>query len=125
MNTYVFEAFDPDGILVRLSQTVWEEKILSPTPIGHPEVKPYLDQIKEAISDPDLVFRSSRRHDVKIFYGLKVGVGEYAGLHLIVIVKYVVEEDGQMRGYISTTYLTRKIYSQGELLWKKPDLPSP
>ncbi len=37
--------------------------------------------------------------------------------HLIVVVKYVQAEQ-EKRGYVSTMYLSRAVYSRGELVWK-------
>lgn len=56
MRENVFEISDKDGISVILKKTVWQDKILSRAPKGHPEVKPYLGEIKKAIADPDLIF---------------------------------------------------------------------
>ncbi len=117
----VFQVHDYNGTLVTLSRQVWEDKILSSDPGGHPEVAPYLDEIRRAIADPDVAFESTRRRDVQLLYRLGVGKGRYEGLHVVVVVKYVQGPEG-LRGYVSTAYLTRKIYSKGRMLWVRPDL---
>jgi len=116
----VFQIPDYNGIIVTLSRQVWEDKILSPDAGGHPEVAPYLDEIQRAITNPDVAFESTRRRDVQLLYRLGVGKGRYKGLHVVVVVKYVEEPEG-LRGYVSTAYLTRKIYSKGRILWVRPD----
>ncbi len=117
MGQFLVESMDRDGILVRLSSDVWEKKILTETPLGHPEVKPYLSSVEEAIVKPDVIFRSNWRKNVKLFY--KLAVNE-KGHHLVVVVKYV-KEIKEVFGYVSTFYLTRKMYSKGEILWKKTE----
>jgi hypothetical protein len=117
----VFQVVDYNGITVTLSREVWEEKILSSEPGGHPEVAPYLDEIQKAITEPDVALESTRRRDTQILYRLGVGVGRYKGLHIVTVVKYVQEMEGA-RGYVSTVYLTRKLYSKGRILWTRPDL---
>jgi hypothetical protein len=117
----VFQVSDYKGIMVTLSREVWEDKITAPHPGGHPEVVPYLDEIQKAIAAPDVVIESAHRQDVQLFYRLGVGVGRYDGLHVVVVVKYVQEVEG-VQGYVSTVYLTRKLYSTGRILWIKPTL---
>lgn len=119
MKENIFKVKDKDGISVILRKIVWEDKILSPSPKGHPEVKPYLNEIKKTIMNPELIFRSHQKENIKLFYRLEVGKGEYTKCHILVVVKYVIEEKNQIIGYVLTSYLTRKIYSKGELLWKK------
>lgn len=117
----IFQIHDYEGLPVILGREVWEDKILSSDPSGHPEVGPYLDEIQRAITQPDVVFASTHRQDVKLLYRLAVGVDRYEGLHVVAVVKYVQETEG-MRGYVSTVYLTHKLYSRGKILWTKPGL---
>ena len=51
---------------------------------------------------------------------LRVGRGDFAGKHLVVVVKYVQQAEGQ-RGYVSTVYLSRAVYAQGVLLWSRTE----
>jgi hypothetical protein len=118
MDEIVFEVADFNQTLVVLTRTVWEKKILSPTPIGHPEVAPYLDMVSRTIAEPDVVFQSTRRPDSSLFYCLNINHDENNSLHLVVVIKYLHEPSGK-RGYVSTIYLTRKLYAKGEILWVK------
>ncbi len=113
MVKFIFEIDDYRGIPVRLSQSVWQDKILSSTPIGHPEVAPYEDILPKAIRQPDAVFRSTRREDTHLFYKLHVDEAKH---HIVIVVKYVFENRGRV-GYVSTVYLTSKLYSKGDILW--------
>ena len=71
-----------------------------------------------AVGSPDLVFQSSRDERSRIFYRLDVGRGEFAGKHVVVVVKYVQEATGR-RGYVGTMYLSRAVYSRGVQLWPR------
>lgn len=77
-----------------------------------------MKKIQQTVEDPDLVFQSTRHEQAQMFYSLNSEQGNLVGKHLIVVVKYVQEESGK-QGYISTIYLSRKIYSKGVLLWQK------
>ncbi len=117
----IFRVTDYDGTLVVLAEEQWKQKILSSAPIGHPEVAGYLLEMQGAITEPDLVFESSRRTDTRLFYRLNTGKGEYVGKHLVIVVKYVQGSEG-LRGYVSTVYLARGVYSRGRLLWQRKNL---
>jgi len=69
---------------------------------------------------PDLVFQSTRDARTRLFYRLRVGRRDFAGKHLVVVVKYVQQVGGR-RGYVSTIYLSRAVYAQGVLLWSRPE----
>jgi len=121
MTEFLFDEDDYAGTSVALASEVWEKKLLSPAPTGHPEVAQYLEDVRLAISQPDIVFQSTRRQDSRLFYRLDVGKKHHKGLHIVVVVKYVQEHE-RLRGYVSTVYLARKVYSRGIILWKKPGL---
>jgi len=86
---------------------------LSASPIGHPEIKPYMSIILQAIHQPDVVFQSTRSENTHIFYKLQV---DNKGHHIVIVIKYIFEEKG-MVGYVSTIYLTNKLYARGDILW--------
>lgn len=113
MDDFIFEIDDYGGIPVRLSRSVWEDKILSDSPIGHPEVVTHTDILPEAIQRPDVVFCSTRRLDTHLFYKLHVDEGKH---HIVIVVKYVIENKCRV-GYVTTVYLTGKLYSKGDILW--------
>ena len=124
MASYLFEVYEPRGRLVRLSRLVWEEKILTSSPRGHPEVASYLETVQATIVALSVIFQSIRRADAEVCYRFNAGRDRYANCHLAVIVKYVAEADERFYGYISTVYLTRRI-AQGVVVWVPPlSLPS-
>jgi hypothetical protein len=84
----------------------------------HPEIRAYLEDVEAAIASPDLVFPSIRDTRTRLFYRLRVGRGDFDGKHLVLVVKYVQQVEGQ-RGYVSTIYLSRAVYAQGVLLWSR------
>jgi hypothetical protein len=114
---WIVQTYDYAGAWVGLARHVWEDKILAPER-GHPEVAPYLQAIQKVIQQPDIVFDSKQRDDTHLFYQLNAGVERYHGKHLIVVVKYVQENEGR-RGYVSTVYLSRGVSSGGKVLWQR------
>ena len=120
---WIFETTDYSNTPVVLSEEPWQTKAGNYVPGSHPEIQPYLNDIKTTVENPDLVLQSTRDTRSKIFYKLDAGRGIFAGKHLVVVVKYVQETD-MVRGYISTMYLSRTIYSKGELIWKRLNNPN-
>jgi hypothetical protein len=103
-----------------LSRVIWYAKVGNDQLGTHPEIRSYLEDAKAAIRSPYLVFQSTRDERSWIFYRLRAGRGDFAGKHLVVVVKYL-EEDSIRRGYVSTMYLSRAVYSQGALLWPRAE----
>ena len=117
---WVFEATDYAGTPVVLSRETWHAKAGNDTLGTHPEIRDYLEDVEAAIASPDLVFQSTRDARTRLFYRLRVGRDDFAGKHLVVVVKYVQQAGGQ-RGYVSTMYLSRAVYAQGVLLWSRTE----
>ena len=59
----IFRVQDYRGALVALGEREWKTKIISRAPIGHPEVTDYLEEIRQTIAEPDVVFESTRRRE--------------------------------------------------------------
>ncbi len=117
---FVFETTDYEGTPVVLSRATWHAKAGNDTLGTHPEIRDCLEEVQAAIMSPDLVFQSTRDARSRIFYRLRAGRGDFAGKHLVVIVKYAQQPDGR-RGYVSTVYLSRAVYAQGALLWPRTE----
>ncbi|MGH8060287.1 MAG: hypothetical protein ACREOH_24125 [Candidatus Entotheonellia bacterium] len=115
---YLFETIDYEGTPVVLRRVTWQAKAGNDTLGIHPEVRDYRKDVKDAIASPDLVFQSTRDARSRVCYRLRVGRGNFAGKHLVVVVKYVQQASSQ-RGYVSTIYLSRGVYAQGAPLWPK------
>lgn len=116
MPEFVFETTDYEGTPVVLSTATWQVKAGNGGPGSHPEIRNYQEDVRETVEAPHLVFQSARDERSRIFYRLEVGRDEFAGKHLVVIVKYVNEASGR-RGYIGTMYLSRSVYARGDQLW--------
>jgi hypothetical protein len=114
----VFETTDYEGTPVVLSRATWDAKAGKDEPGTHPEVRDYLEDVRVAVEFPDLVFQSTRDERLRIFYRLGAGRGDFAGKHVVVVVKYVQEATGR-RGYAGTVYLSRAVYSRGVQLWPR------
>ena len=107
---WLFETTDYAGIPVVLSRSTWHAKAGNDEPGAHPEIHDYLGDVRAAIESPTLVFQSTRDERSRIFYRLGAGRGEFAGKHVVVVVKYVHAGTGQ-RGYVGTMYLSRTVYA--------------
>ncbi len=112
----VFTTVDYSHTPVVLSWATWRAKAGNAAPGEHPEIRDYLEDARLTIERPDFVFQSTRAARCRLFYRLSVGRGSFVGKHLVIVVKYVMEPEGE-RGYISTLYLSRTVYARGAQLW--------
>jgi hypothetical protein len=115
---WVFETPDYEGTPVVLSLATWHAKAGNDAPGTHPEIRDYLEDVRSTIASPCLVFQSTRDERSRIFYRLGAGRDDFAGKHVVVVVKYVQEATGQ-RGYVGTVYLSRSVYARGVQLWPR------
>ncbi|HXH13869.1 MAG TPA: hypothetical protein VNP04_29380 [Alphaproteobacteria bacterium] len=113
---WVFETLDHSGAPVVLSRATWHAKAGNDDAGTHPEIYDYLEDVRAAIESPPLVLQSTRDERSCIFYRLGVGRGEFAGKPIVVVAKYMQEVTSR-RGYVTTMYLSRAVYSRGTQLW--------
>jgi hypothetical protein len=116
VSDWIFETKDYEGTDVVLSKATWHAKAGNDEMGSHPEISDYLVDIQKTIESPDLVYQSTRDIRSRMFYLLNAGRGKLEGKHLVVVVKYVQETEN-IRGYVSTIYMSRSIYTKGEQLW--------
>lgn len=112
----VFKVIDYKGLSVTLSNDTWSKKLIDPI-FGHPEVKPFLSQIKTAIKEPDFVYQSVRDPRSKLFF-FKIKRGSFASYFLVVVVKYI-KENSKTVGYVSTAMINRGLPKTSELIWER------
>lgn len=112
----IFKILDYSNNPVILSRNTWYKKLLDPI-FGHPEVKPFLNQIKDTIKNPDFVYQSVRDSRSKLFF-TRIVDGIFYSYFLCVVVKYVKGQDKSV-GYVSTVMINRKLPKTGKLLWER------
>ncbi len=76
----------------------------------HPEVNDFIDQIDQALAEPQEVRRSIRDERAVLYYRFEANV--LSGKWVVVVVKRID------RHFISTIYATDQIKS-GEVIWTK------
>ena len=93
----VFSTLDRDGNEIRLEESQWEGHILS----RHSEVEPYLEEIQQAIGDPDIVTLD----DEGAFHYSRFGVvSSRQRQYLIVVVTYSDEITARRLGSVRSVY---------------------
>ncbi len=95
-----------------LSRATWHAKAGNDAPGTPPEIRGYLEEVRTTIASPHRVFASTSDARSRIFYRLGAGRGDFAGTHVVVVVKYVQEATSR-RGYVGTVYLSRAVYARG------------
>lgn len=113
----LFTVLDKDGVPITLTQDTWYDKLLHPV-IGHPEVEPYLEEIKQTILEPEFVYQSIKDERTLLLYRSGLTRGKFAHCFVLVVVRYV-EEDGEKHGYVSTVLLARSLKKGVEPIWTK------
>lgn len=101
---FLFEIMTPLGFYVHTTLAYWELI----TKIKHPVMAGRLDDVKEALENPDEIRVSKRDPMVYLFYRAKE-----IQRWICVVAK---NEDGS--GFVITTYPTDAI-KEGELIWHK------
>jgi len=98
MDDYIFEVVDKSGRKIVLTKERWTH-ITSPQSL-HPYMTNYLEEIKHALEDPDVVV-SNKYNDSKLNYYKFIKERKQ---YLLVGVKYINNE-----GFVTTSFMTRRI----------------
>lgn len=76
----------------------------------HPEVKNHKDNIREVLSDPDYIKKSSRDEKLILYYKWYGDI--FSGKYFLAVVKK------GLRSFVLTCYITDMV-KKGETLWEK------
>ncbi|MBI2558547.1 hypothetical protein HYW20_04445 [Candidatus Woesearchaeota archaeon] len=95
--TWIFEVEDKSGRKIHLSDERWKHLNQE-----HPEVAPYLEDIKETLKNPVKITEYELDENVRYYY--KYFKERESAKYLLVIVKYLNEH-----GFIITAYFVRNI----------------
>ena len=95
----VFSTLDRDGNVVRLTEAQWRGHILG----RHSEMKPYLEEIKAVIEDPQIV--AAGRSD-EVYFLTHGAIDRWPQQYLRVVVAYSDEVTGRRIGSVRTAFLT-------------------
>ena len=95
--TWIFEVEDKSGRKIHLSDERWKHLNQE-----HPEVAPYLEDIKETLKNPLKITTYEYDENVKYYY--KYFKERELAKYLLVIVKYLNEH-----GFIITAYFVRNL----------------
>ena len=108
----IFSTLDREGNEVRLTDPQWYGHIL----LRHPEIAPYLDEIKAVIEDPQLIVVRSGGE----MHFLTLGaVGGRSRQYLKVVVEYSDEITGRRIGSVRTAFLAGR-HPKGVVNERKP-----
>ena len=95
--TWIFEVEDKSGRKIHLSDERWKHLNQE-----HPEVEPYLEDIKETLKNPVKITEYELDENVRYYY--KYFKERESAKYLLVIVKYLNDH-----GFIITAYFVRNI----------------
>ncbi len=106
----LFEISDKDGNVVQLTTERSELHVV----VRHPEVEPYLEQIKQLIESPNIVTKDSRG----VYHLSRLAAVEesrFRGLYLEVVVRYRRRSSGA-EGEVLTIFFNARP-PKGDLEW--------
>lgn len=113
MKKYLVQTKDADGCAVLLGENEWKDHILE----VHPEIEPFLAEIKEAIRKP--VARHIDPEDERVYlhyYRIPKAKKPHEKInYLLVVIKYVnaPERNFERTGFVSSVYLIREFKKRG------------
>lgn len=102
MNIY-FEVKSVLGKIIRTTGSHWELI----TKLKHPEIEGKDSEVKQCLSEPSEIRRSSEDRDVYLYYF------PYEKYYLCVVARHL-----NGNGFIITAYITDRI-KEGETVWKR------
>ena len=102
-NLKLFEIKSKLNKTIRTTQIYWQKIITH----KHPSIKNKEKEVQKTISNPEIIKVSKTDKKVVLYYR------KYNNAYLCVVVKH---ENG--KGFIITTYLTKKI-KEGTIIWPK------
>lgn len=103
---FKFEVKDRHGRPVRLRVSVYDKHI-----VKHPEMADYLDEIQDAIRDPDWELDDE---GTTVFVSLGLGRDEFEKLFISIPVYYAGG-----RGEVATFHFKKGV-GRGDIVWRKP-----
>ncbi|MBI4233994.1 MAG: hypothetical protein HY686_06085 [Chloroflexi bacterium] len=112
MSLYVLEVKDFRGRWVRLARSNFQRHLTK-----HPEIGPYLEVVKTALADPDVVVEAD--NGATYFYRLGLGQGKLQGCYLLIVVYFRRVGDLEENA-LATFYFTTRITDEGEVVWRRP-----
>ena len=111
---YIVKAKDVDGCDVLLGEIEWKNHMLE----RHPEIEPFLSEIKKAAAHPDE--RHIDPEDERVFlhyYRIPKTKKPHEKIsYLLLVIKYVnaPERNFERTGFISSVYFVREIKRRGK-----------
>jgi len=110
----MFSVNDPRGKLVILKKNTWDKHIVD----KRPELIPYLENVKNAIIDPDEIRLSTKSNNHE-FYLRRSGIssGSFKNMNIAVVVEFVIRKL-ELRGYVNTAYITPEMKG-GTVRWTR------
>ena len=101
---FLFDVATPLGFRVHTTRNYWLTRVC----VKHSDLQDRLDEVVDALVNPDAVRRSVKNADVCLFYRL-----EYPGRYICVVARRLNGD-----GFLITAYPADYIKG-GELLWPK------
>lgn len=99
----LFEVKDPFGKKIRTTKTYWQKLTI----FKHPEAVLTINEVKQTIDKPDIIYQGKKKKTLKFVKKLKTQ-------KFIVVIRHLNGD-----GFIITSYKSTKKIFKGEILWQK------
>ena len=107
----MIQAKDPLCNIISLTKRCWLRHIVK----EHPEMRPLYDELREAIKDPDYIFKSNLSTNSMLYFKGYLHP-EYGHFYIMVVIDF---KKHKKTGFVKTSFPVYNLKKGGELLWKK------
>lgn len=101
----LFEVIDPRGITIRCSREQWEHHVLR----NRPFMKPYLEEVRAALHEPDFICRDVIHDTRQCYYLRKSALRHY--------MKVVVNLEKEREATLVTAFLADSGKKGEKIIW--------
>jgi hypothetical protein len=117
---FLWTVTDPRGLSITLAEDVWLSHV-----VYRPELTEHFEWFRVAVADPDAIYfdadstaRKTPGTQVFWYYRTAPLPGKFKGNYVVVIVKIVLDAQGQ-RGFVESAMLPSRILNRLVLVWKR------
>jgi len=108
-----FSIKDPQDYTVTLHEDTWQDHILD----RHPEMSRHLEDMKDTISDPDLIYRQPDLHPKSVVYMRTISQEFNTSEYVIVA---ATRDEEKKRGYVKTAFSSGTSEPpDAEIIWNR------
>ena len=109
--TVLLTVTDPEGYEITVDLDTWENHIVA----GHPEMRECLEILSLTLTEPYVIYRSSKESETHYYYRLTGrSFKKVSDVYLNAVVQ---RHDETKKGSVKTAFLLKRLRREGQLVW--------